>query len=321
MDQPQHPGHEAEAKFSYRDDGEFEDNREALEEAHRIGIATATLYRNWGPGEPGDNPSIDKVRGDLALETMRQAIANGNQIVVVDGGSSEAFLQAAVETGAHIQPEHERGMSAGRRQALDAVSHLNDVDVVCWTEPEKISMVRDCLAIAARPILDGEADIVVPSRDEAAFATYPDYQADFERESDHLWNNKLRQHGLLPQDAPDLDAWVGPRIFRNDPDILALFRERTRFMSEVVAKVDQSAPELWPDALFLPLVTALHEGYRVQSVPVPYRHPASQTAQETANDLPAFKEKRAKQQRDILVTTIHFIHMLKEHEGSRLERF
>jgi hypothetical protein len=284
---------------------------------HEVGIASTTFYPGWYPSEAGENPSADKVRGDIALATFSEAHGKGYQTVIVDGGSSSGFLDALGETGVAIEAERDRGMSASRRQAFEAVSSLEGVNVICWTEPEKVSIVKDCIPYALQPILSGEADIVVPRRDDESFATYPDYQVEFETTSNHLWNNILRRHGLLPEDAQDLDAWIGPRFFKNDPDIVKLFVDKYEFIYDVQSGLKKDAPELWPNALFLPIVAALKQGYRVVGVNVPYRHPAEQTAFEQDND--TFRQKRAYQQENILKTTVHFVRYLEENPASRIK--
>jgi hypothetical protein len=285
---------------------------------HEIGVASATRYPEWEAGESGGAPSTDKVRGDLALETFTEAVRNGYQVVVVDGGSSPAFMEALKATGVKVEAERERGMSASRRQAFGEVAALEGVKIICWTEPEKVAIAKDCIPIAVQPILGGKADIVIPKRDEEAFATYPDYQVKFETDSNRSWNDILRRHDLLPADAPDLDAWIGPRFFKNEPDIVKLFKGKYEFKSDKTSRLKKDAPELWPNALFLPIVAALHDGYRVASVDVPYRHPAIQTANE--QDSEVFEDKRAEQQENILKTTIHFIRLLEGEKSARIEK-
>jgi hypothetical protein len=293
-------------------------SRESID-PHEIGIATATFYPGWYAGGIGDNPTADKIRGDIALATMGEAMEKGYQSVVVDGGSAAEFLDALKKTGVTVEPQKEKGMSASRRQAFEAVSGLEGVSVVSWTEPEKTSIVADCIPYAVQPIINGDADIVIPTRDDAAFATYPEYQADFETTSNHLWNNILRRHGLIPNDAPDLDVWIGPRFFRNDPNIVRLFEDRYEFVADTVSGLKKDAPELWPDALFIPIVAALKSGCRVMGVNVPYRHPAAQTAFEQNSE--EFRQKRASQQENILKTTIHFIRLLEDSPGARIKQF
>jgi hypothetical protein len=284
-----------------------------------IGIATTTFYPGWYPGETGDSPTADKIRGDIALVTIGEAMKKGYQSVVVDGGSATEFLDSLNKTGVAVETEKERGMSASRRQAFEAVSGLEGVSIVCWTEPEKTSIVADCIPYAVQPLINGDADIVIPGRNAEAFATYPEYQVDFETTSNILWNNILRRHDLLPEDAPDLDAWIGPRFFRNDPDIVRLFEDRYEFAADTLSGLKKDAPELWPNALFLPIVAALKSGYRVLGVDVPYRHPAQQTAFE--QDSEEFRKKRAVQQENILKTTIHFIRLLEDNPHARIKQF
>lgn len=289
---------------------------------HTLGIATATFYPTWSPELPaeGEEASPDKVRGDLALETIQAAIEQGYQIAVVDGGSSPAFQEALRLTAATVEDERERGMSASRRQAFESVSTMDGVEVICWTEPEKISMVRDCMELAVQPIVDGEADIVVTHR--MSLDSYPDYQAEFETTSNTAWNGMLRRRGLLSENDPDLDGWSGPRIFRNDPEIVELFMDKYKYKSEHSAR-SQDETELWPNAIFLPIVAALDKGLRVKSVDVPYEHPAVQTANEVDSD--AFRAKRARQKKVILAATRHLLHLQHydgvENDSTQLRRF
>jgi len=260
---------------------QFSSDHEKEENLHgRIGIATATYYPKWYPTtEENDTaaPSVDKIRGDLALETIAEIKNGGYKGVVVDGGSSAAFLAAAEAIGVTIEAEEEEGMSASRRQAFAAVSKIPGVEAICWTEPEKVSMVRDCIDGPAQMVLDGETDIVVPTRDNAGLQSYPDYQVKFEQQSNKLWNGILRRHDLMSDDSPDLDAWIGPRIFKNTPEMLELFQRKYQFASDV------------------------HNGL--------------------PKDSDIFREKRAYQQKTILVSTIHLIRLLEEAPGARLERF
>ncbi len=50
-----------------------------------IAVATSTLYKNWYDGPLQSTDDTDKIRGDLALETIKKAKAKGFQVVVVDG--------------------------------------------------------------------------------------------------------------------------------------------------------------------------------------------------------------------------------------------
>jgi hypothetical protein len=284
-----------------------------------IGIATTTFYPKWFPGEAGDNPISDKVRGDLALQTIHQAASQGFQVEVVDGGSSSVFLESIAAPGVIIEVEQEKGMSASRRQSFEAISAREGVAIICWTEPEKVSIVRDCVDLAVQPIIDGKADIVVPTRDKKAFSTYPEYQVEFETTSNKIWNNILRRHNLLAPGAEDLDAWIGPRLFKNDPAIVRLFTDKYRFITEKQSGIEKEAPELWPNAIFLPIIAALKQGYRVQGVPVSYVHPSEQTNNE--RDSEEFREKRRRQQEVILKSTVHFVRHLEENPASRMEHF
>lgn len=104
--------------------------------------------------------------------------------------------------------------------------------------------------------------MVVPKRREKEFReTYPDYQVDFEKQSNRLWNNMLRKFGILTEDAEDLDVYFGPKIFRNTPEV------REIFLAEYVYQNPNRSPEFdkayrpdrYSNATFFPVIAALFE--------------------------------------------------------------
>jgi len=279
-----------------------------------IVIATSTLYPDWFPTSSSDSSVI--IRGNLALETIRSGISSGYKFVLVDGGSSQVFIDEAKNLGAHVLAQTEKGMSPGRRQAFTEASKFPGSKVICWLEPEKVSVIKDCLPAAILPILTGEADVVVPKRDEASFLTYPDYQVKWEKRANNLWNKILKKRGLMPQESEDLDVWFGPKFFRNDPAILDIFLTKYQLAKSGPKLNLYKAvnPEDWANSTFLPIITALKEGYKVKSVIVPYRHPPEQTKLEQNSD--SFLKKRVLQFESIIFSTIELIKFLENNPKS-----
>jgi len=268
---------------------------EVLKEKGVIAIATTTFYPDWN-GDSGYEKTSQKVRGDIALATIEEAKKHGYQLIVVDGGSSQAFKERLSSLGVEFSNQVELGMSSGRQQAFKEAADLKGVQVIVWTEPEELSIIRDCLPEAVVPILTGEADIVIPKREEKSFATYPSYQVEYEKRANRLWNAILRKQGLLPKHSEDLDVWFGPKFFKNSPEILELF----------LAKYEFKKGE-----------RALDSRLKVTGVKVRYVHPKEQTAIELEN-IAEFSKKRDIQFKDIIVTTIHFIRLLRHDTKSRL---
>ena len=280
-----------------------------------IVIVTGTLYPTWGTENERD---VDRVRGGLALQTLKRAKQKGYQIVLRDDGSSRAFLEELDRKGVVPRGHNVKGMSANRQQSFEDAGKLEGAQVICWTEPEKVSLVGNCLPEAVRSLLDGRADIVVPKRDPEAWKTYPQYQAESERRLIRLWNAILKEHGVLPKDTEDLDVFFGPKFFRNDPDLLKIFLESYEFKKRDLKLDELVEPGRWANAIFFPIIKALAEGYRVMSVPVPYRNPAEQTNLE--KDSNEFRRKRKVQFKDLITNTIHFIRLLEQNPKSRLHK-
>lgn len=294
------------------------ESREAREtfNPHSVVLATTTLYPKWYPGEARTIRDVEKVRGDLALGMIGLAKERGYQVVVVEDGSSEEFGEELKRKGIEFH-QGGKGMGAGRRKTLEVAGELEGVQVIVWIEPEKAPLVKDCIEQAVAPIFEGQADIVVPKRDEASFDTYPKVQARYELKGNRLLNRLLRKRGLLKEEDPDIDFWFGPRIFENKPEISGLFQRRYEF----VGKKEMDAgynPELWSGILVLPIIAALNEGYRVMSVEVPYRHPPEQTLSEKENS--RFEEKRRMQYQNFINVTRHFLMLLDSDPKIRFKR-
>lgn len=283
----------------------------------KITIITTTFYRRWVPGQLQWNPDdqvtpdvVDKVRGDLAIETITTGAEKGAKVIVVDGVNNRPFRQALDRRNVLIFNETDRGMSSGRQQGFQIANTMPDGIANLWIEPEKISIVEDCLEPLMSPIFRNEADMTIPLRGDEAFSTYPDYQVEDERESNRLWNDLLRAEGLLPSEHSGYDVWIGPRGWNRD--ITGLFLKRYKVTDPEASLI---RPDEYCNAIFFPVVAALVEGRKVLSVIVPYRHPEIQKAIE--QNSPVFRAKRKHQQTTILETTKEYLALLRG-ESSRL---
>lgn len=286
-----------------------------------IAITTATYYPKWYPGKSSTH-EIDKVRGDLALKMLSSARSKGFQIIVVDGTDNKEFREALIRIGVHPLAESQKGMSASRQQAFKEASKLEKIQVICWVEPEKVSIVTDCLPTAVFPILEGTTDAIVPRRNRKLFKkTYPDYQFRFEQESNRIWNDLLKKYGLRSNDDPELDVWFGPKFFRNDAQIVSCFTDQYSFKADPNSNLNKTIqPELWANAVFFPVISALHKGYRVMDLEVPYKHPKEQTNAEQDNE--EIRKKRKFQQKNIILASEFFIRMLLHLKtiGGKMEK-
>lgn len=295
-----------------------QEDKERLDRRRKIAVATTTFYKGWSSAE--DAPMTeDQLRGNLAIRMLSTAKEMGYQLAVVDGGSSPEFIEALKKHDINISSQKEKGMSASRRQVFEEASVLNGVEVICWTEPEKILMIENLLQ-AAQPVLDGEADIVIPARTEEGFASYPPQQAYSEMRFRHFYNKILKLNGLIPENPEDLnkpegttglDIAFGPRIFRNDPEIREFFMHKYKLKegSKLTGKVK---PESYSDATFFPIMLALVNKKIVKSVTVPYYiHPEEQTKFETGKK--EYDKKREDQKYDIVKGAIELARLLIEN--------
>lgn len=256
-----------------------------------IGIVTSTWYPKFE-----EQGTTDHVRGTLALEMLGH-VAGTYPYVVVDGeqqmpgGPEPPFHRAMRERGIAFVTQQQRGMSPGRQQGFAAIIREPSVEVVVWLEPEKVLFARDAIAIAAQPILSGQADVVIPARSKEGWRSLPPFQQGSERIANATFSNCLRDWGLWNEEQ-DLDVFFGPRVFN--------LRAHRHFVRQYAftpdpAKPWQKAirPAAYSNAIFYPVMAARCDGLRVVSVEVPYVYPPEQTVFETGNE--EFDAKRIMQ--------------------------
>ncbi len=269
-------------------------------DSQKVTIVTTTLYPNWYPGEISGSVCAEKVRGDLAINMLKEAKIGKYQIVVVDGGSSEFFLKEVSSLEISIYPQKEKSMSGSRRQAISIASQLIDTQIICWVEPEKVSVINGCLPKALLPIMNNEVDYIILARDEKSFKTYPDYQVKYEKRANRLFTGILKEKKIIPQDLAILDVWFGPRIFRNKKEIIDLY------LSQYLKyKEKDHDPELWFNTQILPVIKAFQKGIRVKQMTVPYRHSQTQTKVELTDS--QFIKKRLNQFNNLIANTKHYL--------------
>lgn len=217
---------------------------------------------------------VDELRFLMALHTCEEAIRCGYEIVVVDD-SGEEMRRALQGRGATVFTQETPGMGASRRQAIGEALKAG-ADVVIWLEPEKYPIVP-LFGPSIDMVANESFDIVVPWR--RSLESYPAYQE----------LSELRANRELGQitGRPELDLMIGPRV---------MSRRGAELLLEYTG---QEGGDKW-HILFLPILWALKNGYKVGSKEVDYIHPSEQTAAEEGDE--EMNKKRDEQRRDLVGT-------------------
>ncbi len=308
-------------------------------------VVGSTYFPNFGD----KNENIpDNIRGNLVLESLKKLNNEGIDVCVVDGSSSEAFVEKVKEInpkrfsegGVSREPadihdfintlevseeaskkgedipgiiwfveQQEEGYSQARVEVIksvtDVVTGSVDHEAIFQMELEKTPLVGE-IEKTIKPIVEGRADIVIPDRgirvkdlgdDRDDFRNYPRFQAVSERKANLLIHQMLVEAGLRGAEDSVLDLFGGTRAIKDKPDLRRLFGETFK-IPEDSSFWGKIKPEAYSNAVYFPVYIALALGRKVDSVPIDFSYPKSQTALEAQDE--SYKEKRQEQFNDIV---------------------
>lgn len=302
------------------------ESREKIPFADKIVVATNFLYRNYhrlAEGEQREIGDTDGIRGDLAIQSLSKAINQGIQVVAADGGSSKEFLSALERFNKGllilVDTKETPGRGPQRRAAFEVASHLSGKKAIVYFQPEKDSLM-DFLAEITQPIIDGSADVVVPARTPDLFEKlYPPYMRESELAVNKTYNYLMHRAGLLPENE-NLDWFFGPVVFKNDPEIVALFLKKYKVEGSVRSRIEVTPnPEMHSDGHFFPIIEALFNKRPVVSVEIPFVYPQAQRANEMSPEKIALFQKRRKEDGAAYrLEAIHLLALLKGDPRSKI---
>lgn len=303
------------------------ETKELLSIAHRVVAATNFFYKNFNSlkgGQLRDVSDTDGTRGDLALQSLERAISQGVHVVAADGGSSADFLSALnrFETSGLLTLVNSTkpGRGPQRKAAFEVAGKLLNKQAIVYFQPEKVSLMNH-LAEITHPILDGDADIVVPARTSELFEqTFPGYMRDSELNVNRTYNWLMQCAKLLPKNEK-LDWFFGPVVFKNDPEIVSYFLKEYRLKSPIRSRVGaQPDPELHSNSHYFPIIEALFRKKRVVSVEIPFVYPQTQKDNETSPEkIEGFKKRRKLDASAYRLEALHFLAYLQGKPESKIQ--
>jgi len=227
----------------------------------RIVIATTMMYDLNNP--------LSAIRAGLALETVKKYISFGYTILVLDDGIPPDYRALMYMEGAILFDGNKMGMGPGRRYILGkAMEIAGEGGAVIWTEPEKWPFIH-CVDKVVAPVLNGQADLVIPRRTEESMMTHPEEQRYIESFANFAFNLMVKK--VIP-DA-NFDVWFGP---------FAANAKALQYFLDYDAK-EAGNPDTW-DAIHVPRVDAIAAGLGVISVDIyTYHYPQEQRDAEAGN--------------------------------------
>lgn len=233
-----------------------------------IRIATTTFYN-----------SCSELRCQLALQTVRAAVAAGFPVIIVDGSPDLAVSEALRKAGATVFRQQGKTMGASRREAIfyalmsliDSGSNLS-LSVILWTEPEKVDIVRHVLAIC-RPITGEKLVASMACRTDRSWETYPEFQQRSEREANAVFAEVVGEDRFDPMFG-----------------VLAATAESWSYLL-VFSPQGNNLPDTYIQH-YLPFLVGLDHTVTVR---IDFRYPEQQYAAEVAADNAAIRQKRKQQ--------------------------
>lgn len=297
--------------------------KEKISFAGKIVLATNFLYKNYHalvPGQQRDIADTDGIRGDLAIQSINKAISQGVQVVASDGGSSDEFLSAIKAFEDQEMLTVVRATQAGRapqrRAAFKRAIQFSGKEAIVYFQPEKDSLM-DYLVEITKPILDGSADVVVPSRVKELFEKhYTSYMKEIEPHVNKTYNYLMHRNNLLPE-GENFDWFFGPVVFKNDPEIIAYFLKEYGLRFPIKSRIGaQPNPEMHSDGHYFPIIEALFRGKRVVSVQVPFIYPKLQRLNE---ELVSQEDRRLMDADAYRLEAVHFLACLRGDKRSKIQ--
>lgn len=224
----------------------------------KISILTTTFYKNR-----------EEIRFHLAAQLIGNAIAQGYEVVVVDGSPDPSIAEAFVKIGAQVFKQTAQGMGGSRRELFKiATANATKDSVFVWTEPEKVDLIRLIPEIIS-PIVKGEADIVIPARTEKSWDSYPAFQVLSEKKANTEYLKETKESLDLIFGPVAFGGMVADHFYGCDPTI---FGATDGYIQHFAV--------MW----------AMATGYKVASVPVDFYYPSIQKEEEDG----ALKEEMLK---------------------------
>ncbi len=223
------------------------------EKKDKLVVVTSTYYTEE-----------NSVRFKLALKALGNLCGQGYLVVVVDN-SSPVIRQQLQSLGVVVESQAVEKCTLGevRRQALKLALKTAgpDLKAVLWIEPEKD--FAPYVKTVTQPVISGEAQVVVPSRTEDGWSSYPVSQQSTEK-SQNLASKVFTNEAF--------DVSFGPVVY--SPDAVRKYLLQQPLRVEI------------PDTYvlqFMPTYIATLEPGTVRSVPVAFRYPKEQHDAEDAD--------------------------------------
>ncbi|HLD11300.1 MAG TPA: glycosyltransferase, partial [Patescibacteria group bacterium] len=302
---------------------DIRETRETLKEPKSLCVVSSTSFPRWEEGHSNadllgevvrfnssrkghlnelqeENRLSDIIRGNLAIESVRNLSFLGIDVVLVDSHSSEQFLAkikkiAKPEKGhLDIFPQTEKGYGEARRKALlEAPISLNSkypgTVIMAEIEKKDLFLERNLVDLVT-PIREGDADVVIPNRgfiihdsvldhperwDEEFpgefHAGYPPYQARSE-----TWLNRELARTMTKCGFTVRGRWLdylnGTRVFRADVTLLSQMMNVYKAEGKQVKHVDTDTYFSSVYAMFLNL-GAIGKSGRIVEVPIRFTYP------------------------------------------------
>lgn len=112
--------------------------------------------------------------GEKIVKTIQELKKYGYDVITVDGGSSKETLGGMRKNEARIYKQKEKGIGNAMKESI---RHAYDsgADVIVYMESDKYSYPKEIEKTISQ-ILNGEADLIIPSRNIKSFLTYPPFQ-------------------------------------------------------------------------------------------------------------------------------------------------
>ncbi len=219
----------------------------------------------------------EDIRKNIALKSIKE-LTKHYEVVVIDGGSEQDFLEKIKSFGAKVFPQTKKGFREAKRESYQKAYETGKEILICM-EPEKFDFIKSIPYLISQ-LKENNLDIIYPGRN--SFGSCPIFQAHTEQAGNLFFGDFLNLYW---------DFFFGPMIWK---------RECSNYFLNFKEKVPEAS---WDIHIIAPLI-AKKNGKKVEQKKIDFSYEQEMKIEEEGSV--KFNQKRINQLNSLTQTIVQY---------------